>query len=46
MGEEAEPCHTLTIVCVKERMTRMLMAYAVPSKAIGQFIAKRVVALL
>ena len=46
MGEETEPGKTLPIICVKERITKMLMGSAVPSKSTGTFIAKRVVAFL
>ena len=46
MRDEVERGHTLPIVCVKERITRMLMASAVPSKSTGTFKAKRAVALL
>ena len=42
MGPENQPGKTLTILVVKERRTKMLMATAVPSKSTGRFVIARV----
>ena len=46
MVKENEPGRTLTILVVKERRTRMLMATVVPSKSTGRFVAERVCAFM
>ena len=42
LGHEKEPGQTLPILVVRERLTRMTLASAVPSKSTGTFIARRV----
>ena len=42
MGPENQPGKTLTILVVKERRTKMLMATAVLSKSTGRFVIERV----
>jgi len=46
MGKENQPRQTLTILVVKERRTKMLMATVVPSKSTGRFVAERVNAFI
>jgi len=46
MGPEDKPRETLTILVVKERRTRMLMATAIPSKSTGKFVVARVGAFI
>ena len=41
MGPEDKPRETLTILVVKERRTKMLMATAIPSKSTGKFVVAR-----
>jgi len=46
MGPENQPGKTLTILVVKERRTKMVMATAVPSKSTGRFVVERVGAFI
>ena len=46
MGPEDKPGETLTILVVKERRTKMLMATAIPSKSTGKFVIARVGAFI
>ena len=46
MGKENEPGRTLTILVVKERRTRMLMATVVPSKSAARFVVERMCAFM
>ena len=46
MGKGNQPRQTLTILVVKERGTKMLMATVVPSKSTGRFVAERVNAFI
>ena len=46
MGPDDQPGKTLTILVVKERRTKMLMATAVPSKSTGKFVIARVGAFI
>ena len=41
MGPEDKPRETLTILVVKERRTKMLMATAIPLKSTGEFVVAR-----
>jgi hypothetical protein len=45
-GDEGDPGKTVPVLVVRERQTRMTMAAAVPSKSIGTYIARRVVAFM
>ena len=42
MGQEDQPKQTLTVLVVRERRTKMVMATVVPSKSTGRFVAERV----
>ena len=46
MGPEDKPRETLTVLVVKERRTKMLMATAIPSKSTGKFVVARVGAFI
>ena len=46
MGPEDKPRETLTILVVKERRTKMLMATAISSKSTGKFVVARVGAFI
>ena len=46
MGKENQPRQTLTILVVKERRTKMLMATVAPSKSTGRLDAERVNAFI
>ena len=46
MGPEDKPRETLTILVVKERRTKMLMATAIPSKSTGKLVVARVGAFI
>ena len=46
MGPENQPGKTLTILVVKERRTKMVMATAVPSKSTGRLVVERVGAFI
>ena len=46
VGREGEPGETLPVLVVREGLTKMVLASAVPSKSTGTFIARRVVEFL
>ena len=46
MGEEDKPGETVAVLVVREKTTKMGMANVAPSKSTGEFVAKRVMALL
>ena len=46
LGEEADPGNTVTVLVARERVTRMTLATAVPSKSASSFISKRLVAFM
>jgi hypothetical protein len=46
LGREGEPHQTLSVLVVREGLTKMTMSSAVPSKSTGTFIAKRVVSFM
>ena len=46
MGEEKDPDTKVTVLVVRERMTRMTLATVVPSKSSGKFVVERVVAFM
>ena len=46
LGNECQPGKLLPVLVVKERLTRMILASAVPSQTAGTFITKRVMAFL
>ena len=45
-GDEGDPGKTVPVLVVRERLTGMAMATAVPSKSTGTYIARRVVAFI
>ena len=45
-GDEGDPGKTIPVLVVRERMTKMVMAAAVPSKSTGTYIARRVAAFI
>ena len=46
LGEEDDPGNTLTILVLKEKLTRMSLASVMPNKSTGQFLATRSLAFL
>ena len=46
MGEEADPGNTVTVLVARERVARITLATAVPSKSASSFISKRLVAFM
>jgi hypothetical protein len=45
-GDEGSPGKTVPVLVVRERLTKMAMAAAVPSKSTGTYIARRVAAFI
>jgi hypothetical protein len=45
-GDEGSPGKTVPVLVVRERLTKMMMAAAVPSKSTGTYIARRVAAFI